>query len=238
MKNHKIILSGRKLICDNTVLFNFKNYDADYYFKAGQYAFFTIPEVTYKDEKGNSRAFSFAGSPLKKGEISIAARLSNSKFVKHLNSLPLKSEIYISEPKGHLNEFIEKELPFVFIAGGTGITPVRSLIEDAVLSGKNKKLTLFYSNKTESQSAFLDDFFYWESIYKDFRFIPVIEDENNNNWKHEFGNINIRLLKKFIGELKENNYIILGPPHMVSKIENELLESGVNPGNLYTEKIS
>lgn len=67
----------------------------------------------------------------------------------------------------HGDETVEN----VFIAGGIGITPVRSIIEFATENDLRNRITLFYSNKSLSQAAFMNELIEWAAENENFRFI-------------------------------------------------------------------
>lgn len=238
MKDFLITFKSKKEICENTVAFYFDSSESGYKFEAGQYAHFTLIDPDFSDEKGNSRPFSFAGSPHNKNEIMIAARINSSVFINNLSGLSTGSKIYISKPAGNLNLKNNISDPAVFIAGGIGITPARSLIENEILEKSNRNVTLFYSNKTESQSAFLDEFKIWSFENKKFRFIPLIEDLLNDKWKYETGLINNTLIGKYLKDPLNNHYYLTGPSPMIASVRKMLADSGVSNERINTEIFS
>ncbi|MBK8380496.1 MAG: hypothetical protein IPL16_01100 [Ignavibacteria bacterium] len=79
-----------------------------------------------------------------------------------------------------------------------GITPARSIIESSFISRSAQRIYLFYSNKSESQTAFLEDFRAWSQLKENFNFIPLIEDLKNVNWNSEIGIIDETILKSIL----------------------------------------
>ncbi len=235
MKDYTIIYKGYEEICEKTLAFYFDTKDSGFTFEAGQYAFFTIPFAKFNDEKGNTRPLSVASSPLIKDKILLAARNNSSVFVKNLSELPPGTEVFVSKPAGGHLLSGDSSLPAVFISGGTGITPVRSIIETAVISGSGQRIYLFYSNKTESQTAFLDDFRKWSQTSDNFIFIPSIEDKTNLNWDSEYGYINESMLKKYLKELNKYRFCLTGPENMVASVKKILSENKVPSHNIRTE---
>ncbi len=236
MKDFLIKLIDKKEICENTFTFTFDIRNIDYDFKAGQYAHFTIPDPVTKDKKGHSRPLSIASSPDNKDSLTIAARIGSSIFIDNLSRLPVGSEIYISKPSGSLYLKDNNKSDLVFIAGGIGITPVRSIIENAIKNKSSQKIYLFYSNRTQSQAAFLDGFKQWSIANKNFKFIPVINDIENKKWDYEFGIIDEELLKKYLNVLSDKIYYIIGPPLMVDFVNNLLREKGIGEEKIFMEK--
>lgn len=236
LKKHNIVFTEKFKVCENTILFKFNCCDENYSFKAGQFAYFTIPDKNYEDDKGNTRAFSFAGSPLKKGVIEICARLKNSKFTSHLNSLESGSQLFISEAKGKLNIFFEETESMVISAGGLGITPVRSFLEDTIIKNSKKSIILIYANKSPASGAFLSELFHMKNLLHDFNLIPVFETNLHDNPDFEKGKINYEIIRKYAVNPEKQNHLILGPPGMVSKLESELMFHGIPEKNIFTEK--
>lgn len=236
MKDFKIILKKKIDVCDNTIAFIFSTMGVNYNFKPGQYAHFTIPNPVSQDKKGNSRPFSIASSPHHKNHLMIAARKGSSVFINNLDQLTTGAEIFVSKPYGNLllNENIS-DTP-VFIAGGIGVTPVRSIIEKFIYDKNKSKLFLFHSNRNRSQFVFKEDFEKWSAQNSNFKFIPVIDDLNDKLWKYDSGVIDKKLLKKHLKSFSNKIFYIVGPPAMVDNVNEILLHEKVNPEKIITEK--
>ncbi len=96
-----------------------------YVFKEGQFCLF---EIANKDIAGrSSRAFSIA-STNDEGFIRVATRIVGecSDYKEALKTMSVGDEISVSEPKGKF--VLEEDYNAVFIAGGIGITPIRSML--------------------------------------------------------------------------------------------------------------
>jgi len=236
LKDFQIILEKTEVICENTVTFTFEAKDKGYKFQAGQYAYFTLIDPKYPDEKGNSRALSFANAPNDLDKLVISARINSSVFINNLWSLSPGSELFVSKPKGVLTLHKNSSMPAIFISGGIGITPVRSIVEDVVNKKLHHEIKLFYSNKKETQAAFMNDFMKWSIEIKNLDFIPIIDDRENKNWKHEFGPIDKAMLYKYLENFKNKMYYITGPSRMVDSVKDLLLNLDVNKENIITEK--
>lgn len=244
MKETILEFTGRKEICENTYSFTFIQENYDYEFKPGQYAFFTIAEPKFHDESGNSRPLSIASSPHHKNLILVAARDNGSVFIQNLLSLDPGSEVIISEPEGDITLHDDENIENVFIAGGIGITPVRSIVEFATESSLKNKITLFYLNRSQIQTAFLQDLKNWSDMNDNFRFIPFFDDfenENsgsNNETDFESGRIDSEKLKKHLGNFENKVYNIIGPPDMVNSIKQILLKENIQEEYIRSEKFS
>ncbi|MBK8984100.1 MAG: FAD-dependent oxidoreductase [Ignavibacteria bacterium] len=235
MKDFKIKLAGKEIICENTLLFTFDRSGTGYEFFPGQYAYFTLPENSGAlkiDAKGNTRPFSFAGSPDKK-ELLIAVRKNESAFVENLFNLQPGSDLFVSKPFG--NNILADNSAKIFIAGGIGITPVRSILEYVYENNLNEKITLFYFNKTCTQTAFLSELENWSENIQGFNFIPVIEDLNDKEWNYVFGLFSADLIRKYAGETEGKNFYLFGSDSMNEKVKETFLNEGIKPENIITE---
>ncbi len=235
MEEKIIYLKDRKFICENTIGIWFDRSGIDYEYEPGQYALITLLEPKYNDAEGNSRLFSIANSPTRKDVLMFATRALDSAFNKNILELPLGSKATIGPPGGNTPLHKDVSFPAVFLIGGIGITPVRSMVEHAVLENLPYKMYLFYGNRKKSMMAFYDDFEEWVKIKSDFCFIPVVE-EPEKDWKFEIGLINEDLIKKYISDFSEPIFYIVGPPQMVDAMETILLNNKVSQEKIKLER--
>lgn len=235
MEEKIIYLKDRKFICENTIGIWFDRSGIDYEYEPGQYALITLLEPKYNDAEGNSRLFSIANSPTRKDVLMFATRALDSAFNKNILELPLGSKATIGPPGGNTPLHKDVSVPAVFLIGGIGITPVRSMVEHAVLENLPYKMYLFYGNRKKSMMAFYDDFEEWVKIKSDFCFIPVVE-EPEKDWKFEIGLINEDLIKKYISDFSEPIFYIVGPPQMVDAMETILLNNKVSQEKIKLER--
>ena len=241
-KKTKIEFTGRKEICENTYSFTFIPESYDYEFKPGQYAHFTIDEPKFNEDTGNSRPLSIASSPHHKNLILVAARDNGSVFIQNLLSLEAGAEVYLSEPEGDITLHDDEKVENVFIAGGIGITPVRSIVEYATESSLKNKITLFYLNRSYKQTAFLQDLQNWSDMNDNFRFIQFFDNAENeksgSSNETESGRIDAERFKKHLGDLNDKVYNIIGPPEMVNCVKEILLNENVPEESIKSEKFS
>ena len=75
-----------------------------------------------------------------------------------------------------------------------------------------------------------------------FRFIQFFDNAENeksgSNEEIESGRIDAARLKKYLGDLKEKVYNIIGPPEMVNCVKEILLNENVPEENIKSEKFS
>ncbi len=207
-------------------------------FEAGQNADYTLIDPPYTDAEGNTRTFSFAASPEHKDTIMIATRMRDTAFKNALKSVPLGTKVQVTPAGGDMTLHEDAMKPAVFIAGGIGITPFRSMIEDAALKHLPHHLTLVYSNRTPAQTAFLSELEQWAVQNSNFRLVATVTDETDQPWSHERGKIDAAFLKKHLPELAAPIYYLAGPPGLVSAMRALLLGLGVSRDSIKLESFS
>ncbi len=185
---------------------------------------------------GDERKFSFSSSPTEES-IMVTTRLTGSKFKEELNKLPEGTKLKASGPFGMLTMRDEKEgevrKEYVFIAGGIGSTPLRSMAKDATDRKLKNRITLFYFDKTRKDMAFLHDFEVMAAKNRNFKFVPVMTKEK---WKGETGYLREDLLKRYLAELSGKLFYISGAPSHVSAMASTLMKLKVPASNIITEE--
>lgn len=229
----RFILSDRKEVAEGTMAFWF-NAPSGFTFKPGQFADFTLSDPPRTDEKGNTRAFSFASSP-NDDRVMIATRMRRSAFKENLRQLPLGTEVEIMGPMGVLTLHEDPARPAVFLTGGIGITPVRSIVAYATEGRLPHRLVVLYSNRTVASSAFLEDFKRWSRENPRLAFVPTITDEQPPDWSGEIGFIDAAMVKGHLPDPTEAIYYLVGPPGMVEAMKKLTQAIGVPPERVKTE---
>lgn len=230
-------LKEKKEVAFDTMAFYFNKPDG-LVFKAGQFADYTLINPSETDAEGNIRGFSFSNAPYEE-DIFFTTRMRDTAFKRDLKKMDIGTELTMDASYGSFTLQNNTKIPAVFLCGGIGITPVRSIILEATHNQTDHKLFLFYANKTAKDAAYLDDFTKAQIENKNFKFIASMTDiENLNDWSGEKGFFTKEMLSKYIGDLSLPIYYISGPAAMVTSIRKTLNESGVDDDNIRTEEFS
>ncbi len=123
---------------------------------------------------------------------------------------------------------------FVFIAGGTGISPIAGFIRQ--LEGSGKPMTLLYSVKTSDEIIFRKEFEGLAAAGK-LRFFPTVTrpEESTEHWDGHAGRIDAEFVKQCVPEVAKPLYYICGPPQMVPLMVDMLKGLGVAPEKIKIE---
>ena len=190
----------------------------DFTFVAGQYIWLMIPELKYPDPKGNTRMFSIASSPNKKGELDIIFRTSESGYKRTLIEMAPGAEIAFSGPFGPLKLPEDNSRSVVFLAGGVGVTPLLSMIRFSNETKSGHKISLVYANKKEEEAVYVDELSQIEKENPNFKLVKI------------FGQPETELFKQFLpgkSDIKTSWYVV-GPEGFVDFAGKFLRDSGIS----------
>jgi ferredoxin-NADP reductase len=188
-------------------------------FRPGQYMEWTLPHEK-SDNRGNRRYFSIASSPTKK-DLMMAVKFydPSSTFKKTLMDLQKGDTIVAAQVTGDF--VLPKDLskPLVFLAGGVGIAPFRSMIEYIIDKKLQVDIVLLFSNKTEKDILFQDLLekgkpFGIKTIYT--------VSSPSQSWKGKSGRVTEKMIAKEIPDYQLRTFYISGPQLMVQNLDSLL----------------
>jgi ferredoxin-NADP reductase len=238
MSIYKVKLKNKHEIAAGTMAFHFEKPEG-FTYKAGQFGDYTRINPSETDAEGNVRGFSLASAPYE-DEIMFATRMRDTAFKRYLKTMPIGTEFTLDAPYGSFILQNNTKIPAVFLAGGIGITPVRSIILQATHDKTAHTIFLFYANKTPRDAAFMNELLDAEKRNPNYTFVPSMTDKEklNKDWNGETGFFTKEMLQKYIEDLMVPVYYIAGPATMVTSMRKMLNESGIDDDNIRTEEFS
>lgn len=229
MNSYLVRVLEKNIICENTLSVTLEK-PSDFHFVAGQYIV-----ITLEQEPGiGAHSFSLASAP-DDLSLEIAMRISESPFKKAIQSAKIGSNMRIRGPFGAFSIHKDASRYAVFLAGGIGITPFRSIIRDEAKNNFPTPITLIYANKKLEASAYYNEFINIKN--KKFFLVGVLE-EPSKNWNGEKGFITAEIIKKYFPDITKPNFYLVGPTVMVDIVKKIVLEMGVDKNNLFVEAFS
>jgi len=236
MLTYTVKLLKKEEIANETMAFHFEK-PKGFTFTAGQFGGFTLTDPPETDEEGNRRLFSLANAPFEQ-DLMIATRMRDTAFKRVLKSLAIGAEVKLDAPYGNFILHKPPVTPAVFLTGGVGISPARSIIAQATNENLAHRIILFYSNKTPQDTAFLSDFESFAKVNPNFTFVPVMTRTTPQEWKGESGHMTREMLLKHVKGLAAPSYYLSGPAGMVAAMRQALTDMAVNEDNIRTEEFS
>src|SRR5215510_12916064 len=129
MANFGVKLESREKVAEGTMAFHFEK-PPGFQHKAGQFVRLTLINPSETDAEGTGRTFTLASAPYER-DLMIATRMRDTAFKRVLRSGAVGLEVELRGPFGALTLHDDSSRPAVFLAGGIGITPFRSIALDA-----------------------------------------------------------------------------------------------------------
>jgi ferredoxin-NADP reductase len=239
MPEYHFPLKDRKEVADGTMAFWFDTAGQNFTFEPGQNIDIFLPDAPESGASSDQmHTFSFASSPHHTDHFRITTRMRDSRFKNTLKTLQIGTPLRCVGPQGNMVLHEDASKPGVFLAGGIGITPFRSMIEWAAHEHLPHTLHLFYSNRTKSSTTYHDDFVEWERANPNFHYHPTLTDEKPDDWPYETGYIDATMLTKHLNDLTKPIFYIAGPPGMVGAMRKMLLEAKVSRDNIKIESFT
>ena len=238
MRPYTAILKRRDNLCDGTTALYFEK-PGGFNFKPGQFANFTLDSVITTDPGGITRTLSIASAPHEK-DLMVAMRMRDTGFKRIANALPIGAPFLVESPFGNLILHRDASRPAVFLAGGIGITPFRSMIRHASQMRSGQRMFLFYSIRRFEDAAFMDELREIQELNERFQFIPTITQHDGipHNWRGELGHITEPMIMSWIPDFQDPIFYIAGPPGMVAGMREMLEVAGVPDDNIRAEEFA
>jgi 3-ketosteroid 9alpha-monooxygenase subunit B len=203
-----------------------------FHYKAGQ--FLTV-RVTV-DGRDLRRCYSMSSAPVE-DELRITVKRDPGGVVSNwLNdSAVAGDELHAAPPEGKfvLRDDVSTAGDLVGFAGGSGITPIMSLVRSA-LADTSRRIRLFYANRGRDSVIFSDPLSRLVADHPDRLLVNHHYDEDN-------GVVTVGAIESFIAETKDaehTDYYVCGPAPFMTTVETTLLEAGVPKTQLHLERFT
>lgn len=207
-------------------------------FKAGQFIQFEVPAYKLTDEPVY-RAYSIASAPVNNGEVELEIRLVPNGICTTYVHKYLKEgdQVVINGPYGDF--FLrDTDRDIVFIAGGSGMAPIKSILLDMAARGVARKVTYFFGARTRADLFLVAEMQALEEKLANFSFVPSLSaPEEDDNWKGETGMITDTVAKHLSSGDSVEAYLC-GSPGMIDACVKVLTAGGVPEELIYYDKFA
>ena len=203
-------------------------------FRPGQYLDWTL-RVPNPDDRGNRRPFTIASAP-GEGEVRLGVKFhpTPSTYKRALARMRPGDVIYGSQLAGSFTLPGSCEEKLVFIAGGIGVTPFRSMVQDLIDRGERRSIVLLYGNNRVDEIAYADVF---ERARREIglRTVYAVADGDERVPAEHRGFIDEALIRREVPDFRERIFYISGPHAMVTRFRRSLRELGVARSRIRTD---
>jgi Na+-transporting NADH:ubiquinone oxidoreductase subunit F len=160
-------------------------------FKAGQYGQVEVPPYG-KIKESTQRAYSMCSKPSDTKRLGFLIRLVPGGVVttyvhEHLN---VGDRMKIIAPMGDFYIREERDDTMIWVAGGSGMAPFKSILYDRIERGlmDERDIWYFFGARTEKDMFYLDELYELDEQYERFHFVPALsEPDEGSDWRGETG---------------------------------------------------
>ncbi len=205
--------------------------DAKMKFTPGQYLEWTLGHED-SDRRGVRRYFTIASSPTER-EFRLGVKFyePGSTFKKALLGMRVGDTVFASQLAGDFTLPKDKKKKLVFIAGGIGITPFRSMVKYLLDKNEARSVVLLYSNNHAEEIAY-GDIFDEAGRRVGMKTFYTLTGPAPESWAGERGYVNAAMIARCVPDYRERLFYISGPHAMVAATEAVLKRAGVDASQI------
>jgi ferredoxin-NADP reductase len=231
-------LLKKELVAEGIMAFHFEKPDG-FQYKAGQFADYTLCSPSETDDEGNIRGFTLSSAPFEHHLVA-TTRLRDTAFKRVLQNAPLGTEVELDAPYGSFTLHNNVARPAVFLTGGIGITPVRSIVLQAAHDKTAHKIVVLYSNKNPEGSAYLEELTAAASSNENVTFVATMThpESSQKPWEGQTGRIDAAMLSTYVSDVTAPIYYLCGPASMVVAMRGVLNTAGVDDDDIRVEEFT
>jgi ferredoxin-NADP reductase len=184
------------------------------------------------------KPYSIASAPwevVKTGVMQLLIQIDDSALDPHLERATPGTRVDVEGPFGTFGlPAGDASDPLLFVAGGTGIAPLRSMLMERLLRGGTSPISVIYSARSPEEFAFRSELDALEKAGRIAAHFTVTRDEGGV-WPGRRGRIDHALIEKALPS-PEARCLICGPPPLVTDARELLVKLGVKPERILTEQ--
>ncbi|MDD2506558.1 MAG: FAD-binding oxidoreductase [Candidatus Cloacimonetes bacterium] len=202
-------------------------------FKAGQYVQLET-EPYGKVKQKVMRAYSISSKPELNDRIQLIIRLVPegicSTWVHRI--LKVGDKVNFTGPYGDFY-LRDTNADILFVAGGSGKAPIKSILEHLQEVGTKRKMTYFFGARTTKDLYLTEEFRAFEKVFEQFEYVPVLSHAlPEENWSGKTGFV-MPYFKDAIRDPQNTEAYLCGSPGMVNAVTKSLIEYGLSEDKIY-----
>lgn len=206
-------------------------------FTAGQYV--QLQSEEYKGRDSVMRAYSLSSKPSEPDHIELIIRrvpdgICTTWVFDHLKE---GQPVEFSGPFGEFG-LSDTDAPIIFIAGGSGMAPIWSLLRHMAENGNTRKATYFFGALTQRDLFFVEELNALAAEHDWFEFVPALSNEpEDSGWEGPTGLIT-DVVAKHIPDTSAHEGYLCGSPGMINACLKVLTGGGMPEDNIYYDKFA
>ena len=179
------------------------------------------------------RSYSLANAPQPDGSVVLlVTRVPNGELSTWLHGLRSGDNLLLSGPYGSFVDDVDQPGPRLYLAGGSGLAPVRALVEARLARLNPPPMTLLFSVRTEENLIDHELICRWEREHPAFRYIRTLTRQPG---PPPVGHIP-DVLPELVPRLSAHHVFIAGSSGFVMACEHAARRLGADASRLFTEE--
>lgn len=185
-------------------------------------------------DDGNRRSFSMASVPNGRSVDLHIRRVRGGHFTDgQLTRLRPGDKLDVELPHGLFCCSKEDFRPLLMVATGTGLAPIKSILESLMDDPACPPVSLYWGMRTEADLYLHDEILSWGERLCDFQYVPVLS-RPGPDWAGRQDYVQ-EVATEDIGDLSEHAVYMCGSPNMIASATKLSVENGANPGFIYSD---
>lgn len=212
---------------------------SEYAFHAGQH----LPLQIERDGKKVRRTYSICSEqgewPLQIG-VRIQPGGQFSEFA--ANELNIGDSLDVMPPNGQFHVVLDasNKKQYLGFAAGSGITPILSIIASVLHEEPGSRFALFYGNRTQNSTMFIDDLYALKNRYPERLQLHFLFSQEEQEFEVASGRLDdakVReLVEHFCGGAEPDEAFVCGPDTMIDTVTVTLTDLGIPAENVRAER--
>ena len=206
--------------------------------RAGKYIQFVVPAYELTPDPVY-RAYSVSSSPSAKDTVELEIRLvPNGICTTYVfNHLKVGDAVTINGPYGDFY-LRDSDRDIIFIAGGSGMAPIKSMLLDMAEKGSARKATYFFGARAVRDLFLVEEMRAFEKKLPGFSFVPALSNPlPEDTWKGETGLIT-EVLDRHFTALDHHEAYLCGSPGMIDASIKVLKAKGMPDELIFFDKFA
>jgi len=184
---------------------------------------------------GRRRSFSIANAAGTDGNLELHVRhVPGGHFTRQVfETMKVRELLRFQGPFGTFFLREEPKMPAILVAGGTGLAPIKAMLEAALAQNTTRPFHLFWGVRSRADLYFDEQVKIWEQDHASLDYTPVLsEPKEADRWHGETGWVHEAVLQRF-PDLAEVEIYASGPPPMIEALKIPFAEHGLAPERLF-----
>jgi NAD(P)H-flavin reductase/ferredoxin len=204
--------------------------DAPLHFYAGQYVQLSVP-----DTEDDWRAYSISSPPSSQPVAEfVAKRIEGGRFSGRIDRLETGTPIRVRGPYG-IGYLREGTHPVLLVAGGSGIAPILSILQQAAERDDPREFRFFFGARIPDEVVLEEEIAAIGRRLRDFSFLPAVEQPGERGWEGETGRVT-NAIQRHLRDASPYDVYLCGAPPMCDSASLLLEAKGVREGRIFFDR--